>query len=59
MISHCCWFSKFVIKFQSTPNTPFRRVKAEEIEVAAKFRDNSFEAKVCNIFIFDHNAAKI
>lgn len=28
------------------PNTPFRRVREEEIEIDQKFTDNSFNAKV-------------
>ena len=39
MICDLLWFQKKV-------NEPFRRVKAEEIEVDHRLRDNSFEAKV-------------
>lgn len=30
---------------KSTPNTPFRRVRDEEVEIGAKFADNSFGSK--------------
>ena len=39
------YFNMFIY-LQKTPNTPFRRVKTEDIDVDTRLTDNSFEAKV-------------
>ena len=45
-----------VLLLQKKVNEPFRRVKAEEIEVDQRLRDNSFEAKVSLVCLCLHGS---